>query len=365
MGLIFKIFTPKTTQKEFFMKHSPKTLLILLIGSALILTSCGGPSLIKKCGTAEYDIRNSFCLKEAVYSRCGEGWPYDPASQVCSDGAVLQKCGSDTYNPSTHFCKSGTALTAYSTFTDSRDGKTYRYVTIGAQTWMADNLNYAAEDSKCYLDVPANCDRLGRLYTWSAAKKACPSGWHLPNDAEWNALIATVGDTSTAGKHLKARPLSWEFIQDPSSWELSFPDNLDSYGFSAIPSGLYYEEISNGERKKAFSGYGNRGTSSWWWSATGTVMDIPSAGGIFNLGNYWYMLAYKQERENLGFTRVRVHDDGISMEAMKYSLGDNPQIVNARSYSVRCVADAPQAQPQQEQAQEPQPEPHKEQHQEE
>ena len=74
----------------------------------------------------------------------------------------------------------------YGTLTDERDGQTYKTVTIGTQIWMAENLNYAytgvpykytykdssyTSDSTswCYDNVPANCAKYGRLYTWAAA----------------------------------------------------------------------------------------------------------------------------------------------------------------------------------------------------
>ena len=147
----------------------------------------------------------------------------------------------------------------YGTLYDDRDGKTYKTVKIGEQEWMAENLNFKVNvidktsyGSFCEKDSVL-CSRYGRHYTWTAAidsislytqysiqcgvgkkcspsvdlkiKGICPDGWHLPNQSEWEKLIAFVGN-SDAGKILKSF-LYWE--QWPGE---------DSYGFSVLPSGI-------------------------------------------------------------------------------------------------------------------------------
>ncbi len=147
----------------------------------------------------------------------------------------------------------------YGTFTDSRDNKTYKTVKIGNQIWMAENLAYdIGNGCWAYNNDKSNVATYGRLYNWSAAKSACPSGWHLPADAEWKELEMVIGmsqseadDTgwrgTNEGKKLKAT----------TGWNNNGNDT-DDYGFSALPGGFRY---SNGS-------FGNVGGGGYWWSAT-------------------------------------------------------------------------------------------------
>ncbi len=136
--------------------------------------------------------------------------------------------------------------------TDSRDGKKYKTVKIGSQTWMAENLNYNASGSKCYNNKPANCEKYGRLYEWGTAKKACPSGWHLPSKSEWEELDNAIGGKEVAGKNLKAKS-GWNDYIGKSG------NGTDEFGFSALPGGL---GNSNGS-------FDNVGDYGYWWGVFG------------------------------------------------------------------------------------------------
>ena len=72
------------------------------------------------------------------------------------------------------------------TLTDKRDGKTYSVEIKGDKAWMKSNLAFSLSNAKqCLLEDENFCKQYGRFYSHKEATKACPSGWHLPNDGEW------------------------------------------------------------------------------------------------------------------------------------------------------------------------------------
>jgi len=138
-------------------------------------------------------------------------------------------------------------VTPSNTFTDPRDGKVYKTVKIGNQVWMAENLAYNAEGSKCYDNNEANGKKYGRLYDWDTAMESCPEGWHLPSNEEWRTLVDFAGGEEIAGKKLKAK----------SGWAEG-GDGTDDFGFSALPGGY-------GGSGGNFGLVGDYGS---WWSAS-------------------------------------------------------------------------------------------------
>ncbi len=154
------------------------------------------------------------------------------------------------------------------------DGNVYNTVTIGTQVWMASNLkvtkfnDYSAiplvtdntewinllTSGYCWYnnDETTYKDSYGGLYNFYSVNtgKLCPSGWHVPTDAEWSTLTNYLGGGSIAGGKLKEAGYT--------HWVSPNTGATDEYGFSALPGG--YRRF---DAEYLFINY-----YSTWWSSS-------------------------------------------------------------------------------------------------
>jgi len=141
-------------------------------------------------------------------------------------------------------------------FKDERDGKSYKTVRIGTQTWMAENLNFDTTYSWC-----RDCEVYGRLYSYEAATWSCPEGWHLPSDGEWTTLVAYLGGYTIAGGKLKETGLT--------HWAKPNKGATNESGFTALPHGYRsLNAVLNFQTK-----------IGWWWTSTPAELE-PQAWSI-------------------------------------------------------------------------------------
>jgi uncharacterized protein (TIGR02145 family) len=183
---------------------------------------------------------------------------------------TVNKSGNITNGLST--AEFNNALT-YGTMTD-QDGNVYKTITIGTQTWMAENLRttkyrdgtaihnvtdntaWVALTTGAYCTYNNTTDTVviatyGRLYNWYAATDAhniAPTGWHLPTDAEWTTLTTYLGGESVAGGKMKET--------GTSHWITPNAGATNESGFTTLPSG------------GRFSIFSNVGFNSYFWSNT-------------------------------------------------------------------------------------------------
>ena len=134
------------------------------------------------------------------------------------------------------------------------ESKTYNTVLIGTQCWFKENLdvgtringsqnqtNNGIKEKYCYNDLVSNCDVYGGLYQWDemmqyvtsqGAKGICPTGWHIPTDAEWTTLTNYLGGESVAGGKIKEA--------GTAHWASPNTGATNSSGFTALPGGYRY-----------------------------------------------------------------------------------------------------------------------------
>ena len=178
-------------------------------------------------------------------------------------------------------------------FKDERDGKYYKTVKIGKQTWMAENLTYLPSDVGSFethhyyvydyegtnvseAKATDNFKIYGVIYNWEAAKIACPPSWHLPSDEEWKTLEMYLGMSKSDANDTKMRgtdegnklksTTNWD-TKRKSTREISYGTNES--GFNAFASG-YRDE--NGS-------FWDLGFSTTFWSST-----------VHNDKKVWYRL---------------------------------------------------------------------------
>lgn len=166
------------------------------------------------------------------------------------------------------------------TFTDERDGHVYKTVTIGNQTWMAENLVYETETgSYAYGNNENNVATYGRLYTWDAAHTACPAGWHIATNDEWTTLVNYLidnnygyeGSGEAIAKAL-ASTTGWEYISFPG-FPGNDPASNNSSGFNALPAG-----------ELVGTDFYDLGRIAYWWTGSETSTYV----GIYKTMSYNY-----------------------------------------------------------------------------
>jgi uncharacterized protein (TIGR02145 family) len=194
------------------------------------------------------------------------------------------------------------------TFTDPRDGKVYKTLTIGGQTWLAENLKYlpevigpaASSQTTPYYYVfgydgtnvaeakaTANFATYGVLYNWPAAVNACPSGWHLPADEEWSRLMDHLGGQDIAGGKLKE--------SGTAHWSDPNTGATNETGFSSLPGGYLNNDAE----------FQYTGTNGYWWSSTEFGSSAAWGRGMYYKSN---AVSRDASYKSYGFSVVCVKD---------------------------------------------------------
>lgn len=192
-----------------------------------------------------------------------------------------EKDGNDFNKDDDDIEKDSENVNNFKTFTDSRDDNVYKYVTIGDQAWMAENLKYLPSvvgSATRSINTPfyyvysyegfnvtdakatENYETYGVLYNFQAARNACPDGWYLPKTEQWHDLLDVVGFDGSklqAPGSIQAGTGLWSRYFDTTT-KTYIDGGTNETGFSALPGGYLPMD-------EAFQ-YINH--NAYWWRKT-------------------------------------------------------------------------------------------------
>ena len=197
--------------------------------------------------------------------------------------------------------------------TDS-EGNSYKTVKIGTQTWMAENLKTSKYSDgtiipnvkeslewaklttgawSYYNNDAANNAKYGKLYNWYAVSKTtngnknvCPTGWHVPTDAEWKVLTDYLGGDSIAGGKLKE--------VGTTNWNSPNTGATNTSLFTGLPGGF----------RKSNGYYGDVGGNGSWWSST-----------VYNTDAAWFRFLYGSDDN--AYSSNDDKDNGLSVRCLR------------------------------------------------
>jgi len=216
---------------------------IVVIGilAAITIVSYTGISQRAKVAALQSDLSNA-STQLKIFQATDASGNYPTANTCPTPGATeicLKASGTNTYsysplnasNPKTFTLDATNSTTSYRITNDSTPvvvvplnvSDPANWLAVGTQVWAKANLNVgtmvtgtlgqpnttnqtnnATLEKYCYLNDSANCTTYGGLYQWdeamqyvttAGAQGICPTGSHIPSDAEWKTLEMQLGMT--------------------------------------------------------------------------------------------------------------------------------------------------------------------------
>ncbi len=248
-------------------------------------------------------------ILENTVTLCSDGLDNDKSNRIdCDDSNCFYVTVCTDEYKDDPYCKINPNLCG--SFLDVRDSNEYKWVKIGSQIWMAENLAYITDISHVHIgsETSASSDisyfyvynypeydslgghnydykksqfylSYGVLYNWNAAvnndsasnlvpsgvQGICPDGWHLPSKEEWTILAEYIDSQTDAVGPMDQQTDrdDWRYVggylQTQEGWKEDYFDKPDStrFGFSALPSGV--------RQNDQFEGFMDSG---YWWTSS-------------------------------------------------------------------------------------------------
>ena len=242
---------------------------------SLIFACCGEDKSPNNAPEDEEDISSSSLSssksKSSSSSKKGSSSSKkNSSSSKTSSSSTKNSSSSETY--STEY-KIDPKTVVKGKFTDKRDGRVYKTVTIGDQTWMAENLNYKTEfGSECKADsTDKKCEKKGLRYSWLAIidtnsskcelnricpepiQGICPDGWRIPTKDEWDSLLIHVAVQKKVVQYLSGTKTT--YTEAGRRLRSKDTKGTDVYGFTALTNIFWTSGNSNLKNTYYIGGY--------------------------------------------------------------------------------------------------------------
>lgn len=169
-------------------------------------------------------------------------------------------------------------------FVDTRDSSYYLTRKIGNQWWFCNDARYKVGGSKVYNDDESNAKKYGRLYTWSMAKQACPSGWRVPSKQDWEELERNLGMTDDEIRITDGIRTWTEVVQKLAQLDVVY-----------YLQGFYREGL----------GYDAEGNYTIYWTSTESYSDLVWTWDLYE--GAWYFMP----------TSTSLKTDYVSLKCVK------------------------------------------------
>jgi uncharacterized protein (TIGR02145 family) len=196
----------------------------------------------------------------------------------CGSKRIVWDIGADVSSLSGKFYPEMEVKKAENFTVTDIERNSYKVVKIGNQVWMAENLKTSKYNDgtkipnitdethwsnlfkgawSYYENDATNNVKYGKLYNWYAVSKTtngnkniCPTGWHVPTDAEWRVLTDYLGGKRVSGAKMKEVGIA--------NWNSPNTEATNMSLFTGLPGGYrnYYGNSNS---------IGSRG---YWWSSS-------------------------------------------------------------------------------------------------
>lgn len=210
------------------------------------------------------------------------------------------------------------------TWTDARDGKEYKTITVKGQTWLAENFAYIPYVIKsdsinkvCSVygvdvtetttadDLKASeyFEKYGVMYNAYTLEDIAPEGWHVATDADWKEISVYAGMTQAEADEIgKQYDYATKFLHTNAGWS-STVGATDDFSFGVVPGGYYVKKKYSWQPGPDYSYKGSEMYTYFWTNST-NIDNVSYFYRAFNGGSDYVERNSNKESDTRMYVRL-------------------------------------------------------------